>query len=73
MEKISAPPTVQTQTCVSHPQLTWFTLTAGIGTGVCCSAAGGVTVLLFELVALRGSFLGAVFPLGGLLRGLGGF
>lgn len=54
-------------------ELTWFALTAGIGTGVCCSAAGGVTVLLFELVALRGSFLGAVFPLGGLLRGLRGF
>lgn len=55
------------------PEPTWLTLTAGIGTGVCCSAAGGVTVVLLELAAPRGSFLGAVFPLGGLLRGLGGF
>lgn len=62
---------------VSHPlpTLTWFTVTAGGDTGVCCctAAGGGVAVLLFELVALRGSFLGAVFSLRGLLRGLGGF
>lgn len=53
--------------------LTWFTVTAGAGAALGCRAAGGVAALLFGLVALRGSFLGAVFPLGGLLRGLGGF
>lgn len=52
-----------------EPILTWFTVTAGRGAGVCCSAAGGVA----ELVALRGSFLGAVFPLRGFPRSLGGF
>lgn len=55
------------------PTLTWFRVTAGSGAGVCCctAAAGGAAVV--ELVALRGSFLGAVFPLTGLLRGLRGF
>lgn len=55
------------------PTLTWFTVTAGTGTGVCCSTAGGAAVLVLELVALRGSFLGAVFPLRGFPRGLWGF
>lgn len=50
--------------------LSWFRLTECVCIGICWSVAGD---LLLELVALRGSFLGAVFTLGGLICGLGMF